>query len=137
METRGSSEQILPILLKTLGGFAVLEAIVSLGVALVFKIAFNNMLLPYCFFFLPALFGLPFILGARRCHQPKTRALLFAIGMSIFSAFVVLAMHLAGLFRWILPGPMSEGDLIFVVIFTVLVSAVYSYRRAQKTAPTR
>jgi hypothetical protein len=125
------------MLLKTLAGFAVLEAVICLIVALVFKIGLNEMFLPYCLFFLPALFGLPFVIGARNVHKPKIRALLFAIGMSFFAALIVFAMHFAGIFRWILPGPISEGDWIFVVIFTVLVVAVSSYRRAQKTAPRR
>ena len=138
MQTRSSSEKVLPILLRTLGLFAVFEAILFLIVALVFKAAPSNLLLPYCLFFLPALLSLPFILSARQyVHKSKARALLFAIGMSIFAALTNVAMYFSGMFRWIFPGGMSAGELSFVVIFMVLVAAVSGYWRAQKGAPTR
>jgi hypothetical protein len=137
METRSNSENLPLILLKVLGVFAVFEAIFCFIVALVFKVALSRMLSPYCLFFLSALMGLPFILGARRyVHRPKVRALLFANGMSIFAALIAVAMHFSGVLKWLLPG-LTGGELIFGAIFTVLNSAGFGYLIALKRAPTQ
>ena len=133
METRSRSEKVLLNLLRTLGLFAVFEAIFFLVVALIFKVAVSNMLSPYFLFFLPALFSLPFILSARQyVPKSKARAVLFGIGMSLFAALTTIAMYFSGMLRGI-----SESELIFVVIFMVLAAAVSGYWRAQKGVPTR
>jgi uncharacterized membrane protein len=135
METRSTSEKVIPILLKTLGFFALFEAVFCLILALLFKLALSQMLLPYCLFFLPALLSLPLVLSARRfIHKPKVYALLAALGMSMFAALNTIAMHFSGMFRWMFSGGISGGELIFVVIFAVLVAAVSGYWRAQKIA---
>jgi uncharacterized membrane protein len=133
METRKPSERVLPNLLKTLGFFALLEAIFCLIVALLFKIALNEILRSFCVFFLAALLSLPWILSARQfIHKPKVYALLVAIGVSLFAALTVVAMQFSGMFTWMFSGGISRGEVFFVAIFAATITAVSGYRKAQK-----
>jgi hypothetical protein len=133
METRKPSERVLPNLLKTLGFFALLEAIFCLIVALLFKIALNEILRSFCVFFLATLLSLPWILSARQfIHKPKVYALLVAIGVSLFAALTVVAMQFSGMFTWMFSGGISRGEVFFVAIFAATITAVSGYRKAQK-----
>ena len=133
METRKPSERVLPNLLKTLGFFALLEAIFCLIVALLFKIALNEILRSFCVFFLAALLSLPWILSARQfILKPKVYALLVAIGVSLFAALTVVAMQFSGMFTWMFSGGISRGEVFFVAIFAATITAVSGYRKAEK-----
>jgi uncharacterized membrane protein len=138
METRKPSERVLPNLLKTLGYFALFEAIFCLIVALLFKIALNEILRSFCVFFLAALLSLPWILSARQfIHKPKVYASLAAIGVSLFAALIVVAMQFSGMFKWMFAGGISRGELFFVATFAATITAVSGYRKAQKIANSK
>jgi uncharacterized membrane protein len=138
VETRKPSERVLSNLLKTLGFFALFEAIFCLIMALLFKIALNEMLRPFCAFFLAALLSLPWILSARQfIHKPKVYALLAAVGVSLFAALTVVAMQFSGMFTWMFSGGISRGEVFFVAIFAATITAVSGYRKAQKIANSR
>jgi hypothetical protein len=135
METREPSEKVLPNILKTLGFFALFEAIFCLVIALLFKIAPNKMVLPFCLFFLPALLGLPWILSARLfIHKPNLYALLAATGISGCAAFTTIAAHFSGIFSRMFFGGPSEGELISLVIFMAIVAGACGYREARRIA---
>jgi hypothetical protein len=142
METRKSSEHVLPNLLKTLGFFALFEAIFCLILDLLFKISPNEILRPFCAFFLAALLSLPWILSARQfIHRPKVYALLAAIGVSSLAVLTIVAMQFSGIFTWMFSGGISRGELFFLAIFaatiTAITAAVSGYRKAQKIANSK
>jgi uncharacterized membrane protein len=138
METRKLSERVLPNLLKTLGGVAALEAITCLIVAVLFKIALNQILRSFCVFFLAALLSLPWILTARQfVHKPKVYALFFGIGVSLFAALTTVAMQFSGMFTWMFSGRISRGEVFFVVIFGATITGVSGYRKALNIANSK
>jgi hypothetical protein len=119
-------------LAKTLGGYAIMEALTCGIIFLASKISFGQVAWAYFLFLIPGLLGIPAISRARQLiRRPKASAMWFAIALGLFFLAVVVAGEYSGLDSW-LGVPMSGGETIFAAAFGTVFIALFAYYSTYK-----
>jgi hypothetical protein len=92
----------LSVFAKTLGVYAIIEAVVFGLVYLTFGISLKKVWFSYLLFLTPMLLGLPLMLHARRFRdQPKSFAFWLALGSTVVVALEVTASYYSGVWNWL------------------------------------